>query len=256
MHINQSVCSVAVGEDLLQRLIVPNRQQGRQSLQFVLIAKPRDIAQGHLLGLLQFLILTDHVLVGEVEDVVGVDVQLNLVEFIDLDALEEDSLEDLLDVEGFVGSEDEVHFFFEEAVEEDVVAAVGARTDEVEVIDQEQEVFIGVFVEGLKVEDCPAFGFLVDVGLEVRLVFFLDFLALHDVHAVFVEPSLDAHSADFLQEGGLADSISSADVDVLLRLGAGEFLEDLVHLLPLPEHGMRVALKLKIDIVGLPEPWG
>lgn len=116
MHINQSVCSVAVGEDLLQRLIVPYRQQGRQSLQFVLITKPRDIAEVHLLGLLQFLVLTEDILIGEVKNIICVDVQLNLVEFVDLYALEENSLEDFLDVEGFVGCEDEVDFFFEEAV--------------------------------------------------------------------------------------------------------------------------------------------
>ena len=87
MHINQSVCSVAVGENLFQRLIVPYRQQRRQSLQLVLITKPRDIAEIHLLGLLQFLVLAEHVFVGEIEDVIGVDIQLNLVEFVDLDAL-------------------------------------------------------------------------------------------------------------------------------------------------------------------------
>jgi len=87
-------------------------------------------------------------------------------------------------------------------------------------------------------------------------VLLFDFLSLHDVHAIFVEPSLDTHPADFLQEGGLAYPITSADVDVLLRLGAGEFLEDLIHLLPLPEHSMRIALELKVNIVGFSEPWG
>lgn len=152
-----------------------------------------------------------------------------------------------------MGGEDEVDLFFEEAVEEDVVAAVGARPDEVEVVDEQQEVFVGVLVEGLQVEDRPAFRLFVDVGLEVRLVLFFDFLPFHDVHSVLEEPSLDAHPADFLQEGGLADSVASADVDVLLGLGAGEFLEDLVHLLPLPEHRVRIALQLKVDVVGLPE---
>ena len=82
---------------------------------------------------------------------------------------------------------------------------------------------------------------------------FFDFLPLHDVHSVFVEPSLNAHPADLLQEGGLADSVASADVDVLLSLGAGQLLEDLVHLLPLTEHGMSIALQLEVNIVGFSE---
>lgn len=53
-----------------------------------------------------------------------------------------------------------------------------------EVVDEEEEVFIGVLVEGLKVEDRSGLSFLVDVGLEVRLVPLLDFLALHNVHSV------------------------------------------------------------------------
>lgn len=85
-----------------------------------------------------------------------------------------------------MGCEDEVDLFFEEAVEENVVAAVGTRSDEVEIIDEEEEIFIGIFVEGLKVENRSCLGFLVDVGLEVRLMFFLDLLPLHYVHAVLV----------------------------------------------------------------------
>ena len=133
----------------------------------MLLAQPGNIAERHLLGLLEFFVLIEHVFVVEVEDVVGIDVELDLVELVDFDTLEEHSLEDLLDVEGFVGGEDEVDFFLEEAVEEDVVAAVGARADEVEVVDQQQEVFIGVLVEGLKVEYGSALRFLVDVGLKV-----------------------------------------------------------------------------------------
>ena len=253
MDINHSV---AVGEHLLQGLVVPDGEEGRRPLQLVLLAEARDIAEGHLLGLLEFLIVAEDVFVVEVEDVVGVDVELNLVELVDLDALEEDGLEDLLDVEGLVGGDDEVDLLFEEAVEEDVVAAVGARADEVEVIDEEQEVLVSVLVEGLEVEDVAALGLLVDVGLEVRLVLFLDLLPLHYVHPVLVEPPLHAHPPDLLQERTLPHPVAPADVDVLLRLRARQLLEHLVHLLPLAEHRKCVAPQLEVNVVRLPEPWG
>lgn len=45
-------------------------------------------------------------------------------------------------------------------------------------------------------------------------------------------------------------------MDVLLRLGTGQLLEDFVHLLPLPEDRKGTVLQLKVNVVGFPETWG
>lgn len=88
LHGYKSSVSVAVRQDLLQWLIIPQRQEGRRSLQSMLLTKPRNITKRHLLDLLLLLVLIHHVLVGQVKDVICVDVQFNLVQFVDLDALE------------------------------------------------------------------------------------------------------------------------------------------------------------------------
>jgi hypothetical protein len=108
-----------------------------------------DLAESELFDLLLLLVIAKHTLIPQIKDVIGVDVELDLIELLEFYGLEQGGLEDFLRVEGLVRDQDNVHLLLEQSVKEDVVSPVGARTDQVEVIDHQQEVFISVFVEGL-----------------------------------------------------------------------------------------------------------
>lgn len=135
-------------------------------------------------------------LVVEVEDIIGVNVQLELVHFLYFDCFYR--RKDVSNVVAFVRRQDKVYLFVNEPVEEDIVPPIGAGLDEVKVVDHEHKVGVGVFVEGLQGKDVADFRVLQYVSLKIRLIFLLHLFAVDDVNSVFEHASLDKHPANLL----------------------------------------------------------
>ena len=125
----------------------------------------------------------------------------------------------------------------------------------VEVVDHQEQVRVRVFVEGLEVEHSRwILGHLCNVVLEIWLALLFDFFAFDYVDSTWKESSLDADSAELLDESALADSIATTDLDVLRFFFAVELPANLSDFLPFPVDAERIGvLPLEVDVVSLPE---
>jgi hypothetical protein len=86
------------------------------------------------------------------------------------------------------------------------------------------------------------------------LVLLFHFLAIDDVDAALEQTTLNTYSPEFLNEGSLADTIASANLNILCFSLAVKLLEDFSELLPFAiDTRNRGILELYIDIVCLSE---
>lgn len=211
-----------------------------------------DFAHCHLLHFPLLLVIIEDTLIIQIEDAVCIDVELDIIQLFNFNCLEKDSMENFFHVECLVSHQDYVHLLLEEPVQEDVVATVGTRANQMEIVNYQQEVLICVFVEGLEVEYCSRLGFFENVCLEIGLMLLFNVLAVHYIDPALEKSSLDAHTAELLDEGGLSNSITTNQMDVFWRFRPCQLFENFINFLPFPKH-TGIAFELKIDIVCLSE---
>lgn len=249
--IDKYTLSVAERGHLLEVFLV---RQGQEVVELavgfehlVLFLDFEDVLQTDLLlPLLRLVLLHSR---RTLQDVVGVDVEFEVVHLLDLDGF--DGGEDVADVEGFVGDQDEVDFLVDQPVEEDVVPSVRARLDQMEIVDHQHEVGVGVSVEGLQRENVPNLRVLQDVGFEIGLVLFLHLLSVDYVHSVLKHAPLNEHASDLFEESGLATAVVAADMDVLGLALTAELSEHFVDLLPFAVDELGTPVKFAVDVVRL-----
>ena len=88
------------------------------------------------------------------EEIVGKYVEFNICQFLEFNLLDIRGvfLEKIPQFKSLVGYEDDIGFLLEEFVHEEVEPAVGAGAYCVEIIDDEQEIGVCVFIEGVQGE--------------------------------------------------------------------------------------------------------
>ena len=133
----------------------------------------------------------------DVQDVQGQDLGLELVELLQFYLL--DGFEPVR-VELVSRNEDQIHLFLKDLVNEHLHPGIGAGLDLVEVIDDQNHIFVEQLLEIFGVGHPVLFSQLIDIVFEVAIEFDLNLLALKQKYPVIKEFSLDQNLRNLFDE--------------------------------------------------------
>lgn len=151
-----------------------------------------------------------------------------------------------------------IYLLLEELLEEQIISAVGTRTDQVKIIDHQQEVRVCILVKRLQVEhSCRSLGHFCYIILKVWLALLLYILPIYDIYTTLKKSTLNTYSSKFLNECSLSNTVASANLNVLCFSFAIKFLENFCDLFPFSIDTRYLSIfELYINIVSLSKPWG